>query len=449
MPDRLSRSSARERELAAALDRHWDSVLASAADLPIDDLDSSLAPTVQRVHALDVSPSLHPVFASTLWENLMHAQPPGAPALPSTSRSLAVPRQPSEFPGRWIGGRVPSSLSRLAVAIVVVALLAGSAFAALYPLRLRDGGGLLLHAPVATPSAGAVEFLWQSEGGPAPLGYPYGPGIDPDGNLWVADSYKDNFQIFAPDGTFLETWGVSGSEAGQFEFRESLYSSSADVAFDAKGNIYVADIGNYRVQKFAPDRSFLLAWGSKGTGDGQFLSPTGIAVAGDGRVYVSDESRNDVQIFDGEGTWLGTIGEQGEGEGQFRVPEGITVDMAGDLWVADFSNNRIQRFGPTGEFLDAWGRSGNADGQLNLPNDVAVDRQGRVYVADSHNHRLQVFTEDGRFLAQIGGVGSSKPGTFTYAVGVAVAENGVIFVSDANSVQAFRLILPAGDALMP
>jgi sugar lactone lactonase YvrE len=449
MPDRFSRASSRESELAAALDRHWDSVLASAADLPSDDLDSSLATTVQRVHALDVSPSPHPVFASTLWENLMHAQSPGAPALPSTSWSLAIPRQPTEFPGRWIGGRVPSSLSRLAAAIVLVVLLAGSAFAALYPLRPWDGGGLMLHAPLATPSAGEVEFLWESRGGPDPLGYPYGPGIDPDGNLWVADSPKDNFQIFAPDGTFLETWGVSGSEAGQFEFRESGASSSADVAFDAKGNIYVSDIGNHRVQKFAPDRSFLLAWGSKGTGDGQFMSPTGIAVAGDGLVYVSDEYRNNVQKFDAEGTWLGTIGEQGNGEGQFLVPEGITVDMAGDLWVADFSNNRIQRFGPTGEFLDAWGQYGSADGQLNQPNDVAVDRQGRVYVADSHNHRVQVFAEDGRFLAQIDSWGSEESGTFTFAVGVAVAENGVIFVSDSNSVQAFRLILPAGNFLMP
>jgi DNA-binding beta-propeller fold protein YncE len=117
--------------------------------------------------------------------------------------------------------------------------------------------------------------------------------------------------------------------------------------------------------------------------------------------------------------------------------------------VADFSNNRIQRFGPTGEFLDAWGQYGSADGQLNQPNDVAVDRQGRVYVADSHNHRVQVFAEDGRFLAQIDSWGSEESGTFTFAVGVAVAENGVIFVSDSNSVQAFRLILPAGDFLMP
>jgi DNA-binding beta-propeller fold protein YncE len=449
MPDRLSHAGAGERELAAALDRHWDRVLASVADLPSDDLDSSLATTVQRVHALDVSPSPHPVFASTLWENLMHAHSPVAQALPNTSWSLALPQRGTEFPGRWIGGRASSSLSRLAAAIVLVALLAGSAFAALYPLRPRDGGGLPLYAPLAAPSAGVLEFLWQSRGGPQPLGYPYGPGVDPDGNLWVADSPKDNFQIFAPDGTYLETWGVSGSEAGQFEFRESGYSSSADVAFDAKGNIYVADIGNHRVQKFAPDRSFLLAWGSKGTGDGQFMSPTGIAVAGDGRVYVSDESRNDVQIFDVEGMWQGTIGERGQGEGQFILPQGIAVDMAGDLWVADFSNNRIQRFGATGDFLDTWGRSGSADGQLNSPNDVAVDRQGRVYVADSHNHRLQVFTEDGRFLAQIGGSGFEEPGTFTYAVGVAVAENGVIFVSDAHRVQAFRLILPAGDALMP
>ena len=67
--------------------------------------------------------------------------------------------------------------------------------------------GLTRPAPVSAQSAGVLEFLWQSEGGPAPLGYPYGPGIAPDGNLWVADSPKDNFQIFAPDGTFLSNLG--------------------------------------------------------------------------------------------------------------------------------------------------------------------------------------------------------------------------------------------------
>ena len=158
----------------------------------------------------------------------------------------------------------------------------------------------------------------------------------------------------------------------------------------------------------------------------------------------------DIQILDGEGTWLGTIGERGEGEGQFRVPEGIAVDMAGDLWVADFSNNRIQRFGPTGEFLDAWGRSGSADGQLKSSQRC---RRGFARATSTWPTRTTTGSRSLRRTAgswaRMGGSGYKEPGKFTFAIGVAVAENGVIFVSDANRVQAFRLILPAGDSRMP
>jgi len=80
-------------------------------------------------------------------------------------------------------------------------------------------------------------------------------------------------------------------------------------------------------------------------------------------------------------------------------------------------------------------------GALNNPNDVAVDNLGHVYVADDHNGRLQVFTPDGEFLAKIGGYGSDPP-VFSGVLGVAVNEDGVVYVSDNSRVQAFRLVLP-------
>jgi DNA-binding beta-propeller fold protein YncE len=140
---------------------------------------------------------------------------------------------------------------------------------------------------------GTLELLWESTGGPEPVKRPYGIGIAPDGNIWVSDAYRDRFQILAPDGTFIETWGGSGDGEGEFEFfsqRSALGSPYGDVAFDAAGGIYVLDTGNHRVQKFGPDRTFLLAWGTEGTEDGQFLAPGGIAVGPDGVVYVSDEA---------------------------------------------------------------------------------------------------------------------------------------------------------------
>jgi DNA-binding beta-propeller fold protein YncE len=298
---------------------------------------------------------------------------------------------------------------------------------------------------VATPGAGTLEFLWQFTGGADPsarMADPYGIGIDPAGNVWIAGGRYNRFQIIAPDGTFLETWGTPGSGDGEFKFSSNQSGRArgfGDVAFDPEGNIYVADTGNARVQKFAPDRSFLLAWGSEGKGDGQFVTPSGIAIDAEGIVYVSDEGRSDVQKFDSEGQFLETIGAPGSEDGQFWLPAGVAIDGNGEVWIADYNNYKIQRFTSAGEWLDAWGQVGAGEGELNGPNDVAVDQFGRVYVADDGNSRLQVFSADGQVLATTGSVGN-EPGQFHDVLGVAVGEDGTVYVSGINDLQAFRFV---------
>jgi hypothetical protein len=77
---------------------------------------------------------------------------------------------------------------------------------------------------------------------------------------------------------------------------------------------------------------------------------------------------------------------------------------------------------------------------------MAVDTLGRVYVADTFNHRLQVFAEDGRFLAEV----DSSPGSgpLPYVAGVVVTTDGVVVAAHQGGVEAYRLLLPAGDELM-
>jgi SMP-30/Gluconolactonase/LRE-like region len=296
---------------------------------------------------------------------------------------------------------------------------------------------------VATPEAGQFEFQWRFRGEPDPISQAYGLGIDSEGNVWVAEGSKDRFQVIAPDGTYRETWGTPGSGDGEFEFLSTASPFGrpyGDIDFDAEGNIYVADTGNFRVQKFAPDRTFLRSWGSKGKSESQFLAPSGIAIGANGVIYVSDEARADVQMFDRDGQYLGTIGEKGTADGQFTVPGGVTVDAAGDVWVTDWSGLRIQRFTSSGDWVDTWGNSGPDDeGGLRNPNDVAVDDRGRVYVVSDFNSRLHAFSADGRFLATIGGSGSDR-GEFSDPLGIALGKDGAVYVSDLNGVQAFRFV---------
>jgi DNA-binding beta-propeller fold protein YncE len=347
------------------------------------------------------------------------------------------------------------AITRIAIAILAFIFVTNSAFAACSPLQQRTGDGLALVAPVGTPTADASStllLLWESDGlADDPLDLPYGMAIDPTGNLWVSDSENDRFQIIAPDGTYQDTWGTSGSGDGEFEF---LSASSAfgrpygDIAFDAEGNVYVADTGNQRIQKFAPDRTFLGAWGGEGRGEGQFLTPISVTVSDAGVVYVCDEVRNDVQMFDRDGGYLGAFGGSGSEAGEMSIPSGVAIDPAGDVWVADWGNNRMQRFSADGEWRAAWGEFGSVAGDLHGPNDVVIDVHGYLYVADALNNRLQVFTPQGEVLAATGTYGVDA-GQFHYALGLALDEHGVIYVSDRQRVQAFRVLLPDRDQSMP
>src|SRR5580765_5337043 len=70
---------------------------------------------------------------------------------------------------------------------------------------------------------------------------------------------------------YLLQWGTPGSGNGQF-------NGPAGMAVDANGNVYVADYGNHRVQKFTDTGAYLTQWGTHGSGSGQFNGPEGLAV---------------------------------------------------------------------------------------------------------------------------------------------------------------------------
>jgi len=139
--------------------------------------------------------------------------------------------------------------------------------------------------------------------------------------------------------------------------------------------------------------SFLLKWGSRGSADGQFLSPYGVAVDSSNNVYVADREKNRIQKFSSDGTFLTKWGSSGSADSQFRFPRGVTVDSSGNVYVADTSNHRIQKFSADGTFLTTWGSFGSADGQFKNPRGITVDSSNNVYVADYANSRIQKFLD--------------------------------------------------------
>ena len=260
---------------------------------------------------------------------------------------------------------------------------------------------------------------------------PVGVALDSSGNIYVAEYGNNRIQKFNSNGTFITKWGTFGSSDGQFLLPHG-------VAVDSSSNVYVADLDNNRIQKFSYTGAFITKWGTEGTVDGQFQSPYSVAVDSSGNVYVSDYGNNRIQKFSSNGTFITKWGSQGRGDGQFNAPSGVAVDSSGNVYVADYGNNRIQKFSSTGTFMAKMGSYGSGDGQFHGPYGVAVDSSRNLFITDLDNNRIQKFSSTGAFITKWGSYGSGD-GQFQGPYGVAIDSSGNVYVADLdnNRIQKF------------
>lgn len=238
-----------------------------------------------------------------------------------------------------------------------------------------------------------------------------------------------------PCGTFLTTWGVSGTGPGQF-------IGPRGVAVDRRstsGSVYVTDGGTNRVQKFDRNGGFITQWGSGGTGDGGFNGILGVAVNASGVVYVVDADGDRIQKFDENGVFLGKWGTEGTGDGQFDLPYTIAIDGTGNVYVVDIRNSRIQKFDANGVFLAKWGQPGMLDGDFSSPHGIAIDGLGNVFVLEQGGVRVQKFSSSGTFISKWG-VRGGEDGQLKSPIAIATDASGNVFVSDPSrgDVQRFN-----------
>ncbi|MGI0034051.1 MAG: 6-bladed beta-propeller [Nitrososphaeraceae archaeon] len=190
--------------------------------------------------------------------------------------------------------------------------------------------------------------------------------------------------------------------------------------------------GFHYVKKFDSNGTLISAWGTKGTGPGQFLHGHGIAVDSSGNVYVSDAEKCNIQKFDSQGNFITMWGTKGTGPGQFIQPESMAVDSKGNLFVVDYANQRVEKFDSKGNFITMWGTKGTGSNEFEKPWGVAVDSNDSVYVSDQKNPLVQKFTNDGKFLLKWGSYGTGN-GQFVHLHDVTVDSNDFVYVTDGRN----------------
>jgi prepilin-type N-terminal cleavage/methylation domain-containing protein len=282
--------------------------------------------------------------------------------------------------------------------------------------------------------------------------------------LYVDDDLSGPVYVFHANGSYTQepSFGTYGYTGG------GTLGVPYGIAIDASGNIWLAN--RYWVEEFNNSGSYISQIGGSGYANGKLISPWGVTFDATGNIWVTDGYNNRVQQFTSGGVWLQTIPSSGCGNvspagctasatnGQFNSPTGIAIDSTGNIWVADNSNNRIEEFSSSGTYINsigagyngisgAIGSTGLGSGQFSAPEGIAIDSSNNIWVADSGNNRVQELNSSGSFLNALGsgyngvtgaiGSGSTGAGRFNAPDSVAVAPGGVIFVTDTTRMQGF------------
>ena len=232
-----------------------------------------------------------------------------------------------------------------------------------------------------------------------------------------------NGQTQAINGTTSQSGPVGGTSGGTTGY------NSAYTPF------YFTD-GNARILR-ADDLSGTnaIAYGTQGSGVGQFYGPQGIALDSSGRIYIAD-IYNDriVRIDDMNGTNWTSYGAYGTGAGQFVLPQSISVDPAGHIWVVDGTGRLIRMDNMNGtNWTTVATAGGSGVGQFaGLSSAPGFDSLGRIYVADSGNGWIVRFDD----LNFTNWTTSPALGAVT---GVAVDPTGKIYAADSTPASVIRI----------
>jgi DNA-binding beta-propeller fold protein YncE len=220
------------------------------------------------------------------------------------------------------------------------------------------------------------------EGGRGPHHIKISP-YDPEKHVWVVDDMVQQVFEFTHDGKQLVmTLGerlVKGED-------DKHFGRPTDIAWLPDGTFFISDgYINTRVVKFDKNGKFLMTWGTKGKGPGQFDLPHSIDIDAQRRVYVADRSNSRIQIFDENGKYLSEWDN-------IRQPYHIMITADQHLWVADGVTNKFLKYDLNGKRLYSWGTYGSFPGAFWGVHQFSIDPAGNLYAAETFGGRTQKFT---------------------------------------------------------
>lgn len=217
---------------------------------------------------------------------------------------------------------------------------------------------------------------------------PVGLAVDDQLNIYVGDPDQGIIQVFDRNEKPLRAINTKGH-----------IERATGMAYDKeRKRLLVVDTRGHKIVAFAPDGTYLTSFGTRGDGDGEFNFPISITCNSKGEIIVADAMNARIQIFDGEGKFLRKFGRRGDGISDFQIMKGVAVDSDDNIYVSEGKGHKMLIFNTNGEFLLSVGglysslNTGKmAPGGFLIPQGIDIDKNDTIYIVDQLNKRFQVF----------------------------------------------------------
>jgi hypothetical protein len=315
---------------------------------------------------------------------------------------------------------------------------------------------------------------------------PRGIAFDSAGRLYVSDTENHRVQVYTSTVEGSLVYSTTIGETGVAGSDDTHFNRPTQIAFDSSNRLYVADTGNFRVQRC----TYAAGWtcttfhgGSEGSGDDELSSwACGIGIGDNDNVYIADNGNHRVKKCNSAGTCSAFAGG-------FIGASGVAADSSDNVYVSDWEDGTIRKYNSSGGALGTfagvsgvpyvadnvrlntpWGIAVASDGSIyvtenrglrlvklnaagiqqwtigqagvygddnthlgmwpGLGGNVAIDAAGRIYVSDTNNNRIQIFSSNGVYSATFGSGGNGNY-EFECPTGVAISPaNGDLYVTD-------------------
>ena len=246
--------------------------------------------------------------------------------------------------------------------------------------------------------------------------------VDRNDHIWVVDKGSDMIVEFDADGQVEKVFGRKKEASDEAEpwkhvnpplpAIDGQFRQPTDVTWDQQGNIFISDgYINSRVAKFDKNGDWVKSWGTPGSKPGEFNTPHGIASDAKGNIYVADRGNRRIQVFDHDGTFLRAITTMVDVPvppdartwmGPLPTAQTAATQQPGAAWTvcitpgpnqvlyaSDSFPGRIYKMTLEGKLLGVFGKTGRQPKQFGWIHEIACPSENELYVAEILNWRVQ------------------------------------------------------------